>query len=102
MVKKTTQDEEMKAVEKKPAKLEKLEEKSDDDVVKPKKVMSAFFCYSNQKRANMMKENPDMKITEVAKSLGESWRKLTEEEKKPFIAMQEEDQVRFDKQTKQL
>jgi len=97
---KKPQDEEMKAVERKPAKVEKVDDKPDDDIVKPKKVMSAFFCYSGQKRANLMKENPDMKITEVAKSLGESWRKLTEEEKKPFIAMQEEDRVRFEKETK--
>jgi len=43
-----------------------------------------------------------LKITELAKLNGENWKKLTDNQKKPFVDMQQKDQVRFDKETKQF
>lgn len=66
--------EEKPAKSEKPAKGEKQtkseKQKSDDDVAKPKKVLTAFLCYTNQNRPKLMNENPDMKITEVTKLTG--------------------------------
>jgi len=76
---KNVEDEEMEEVEKKPAKAEKVEKvekkKPEDDGAKPKKVTSAYFFFQNQNRPRLMKENPDMKITEVAKINGQAWSK---------------------------
>jgi hypothetical protein len=90
----------MKAAEKKPAKVEM--KKPSDEITKPKKVLSAFICFSNQNRSTLTKANPDKKMTEIFKLNGESWGKLTEIEKKPFVKMQKEDQGRFEKESKQL
>jgi len=97
---KKAEDQEMQEVEKKPAKAEK--QKPEDDVTKPKKVLSVFICFSNQNRSKLMKEHPDSKITEIAKLNGEHWGKLTDAEKKPFEKMQQEDLKRFEKETQQF
>lgn len=49
-----------------------------------------------------MKEQPNLKITEMAKLNGEQWAKLTEEEKVPFSKLNAEDVTRHEKETKQL
>ena len=46
--------------------------------------MSAFLLFSQGRRAEVRKEHPDIKNTEVSRMLGEMWRNCTDEEKKPF------------------
>lgn len=58
-----------------------------DSAVKPKRTTSAFLAFSNQSRPQVAKENPDKKMTELAKIIAEKWNKLTENDKKPFIKM---------------
>jgi len=50
----------------------------------PKRSASSYFLFGNSVRARIKAENPDLKVTEIAKLIGEEWRKLSEEEKKPF------------------
>lgn len=64
--------------------------------------MSGFFFFANQNRSKVMKEQPTLKITEVAKLNGEHWAKLTEEERAPFNKLNAEDIARHEKETKQL
>jgi len=47
----------------------------------PKKAMTAFFFFQMQYKSELLKSNPDMKITEMAKSCGEKWKSLKDEEK---------------------
>jgi len=50
----------------------------------PKRSASSYFLFGNSVRKQIKEENPDLKVTEIAKLIGERWGKLSEEEKKPF------------------
>ncbi|CAN6444341.1 unnamed protein product [Victoria cruziana] len=52
------------------------------DPLKPKKPLSAFFLYCNERRAALAP--PNNNVLEVAKILGEEWKNKTEEEKAPY------------------
>jgi transketolase len=41
---------------------------------KPKRPLSAYMLWLNSARESIKKENPDFKVTEVAKKGGELWR----------------------------
>jgi hypothetical protein len=43
---------------------------------KPKRPLSAYMIWLNSARESIKKENPDFKVTEVAKKGGELWRGL--------------------------
>lgn len=58
---------------------------------KPKRPLSAYMLWLNEARVGIKKENPDFKVTEVAKKGGELWRGLkdkTEWEAKAATAKQ--------------
>lgn len=43
---------------------------------KPKRPLSAYMLWLNEARVSIKKDNPDFKVTEVAKKGGELWRGL--------------------------
>lgn len=49
-----------------------------------------------------MKEDPSLKVTEVAKIAGEKWKNLTAEQQLPYSKMHENDIIRHDQEMKQL
>ena len=57
--------------------------------------MSPFLFFSNEKRGIVQSENPDMKITEVSAKLGEMWRLMSDEEKKPYVERSRIDRDRY-------
>lgn len=46
--------------------------------------MNAFIVFSNAHRDDVIAENPDASMTEVAKILGAMWRKLSDKEKAQY------------------
>ena len=42
----------------------------------PKRALSAYMIYSNQIRPELMKQNPEMKITEISGHIAEKWKSL--------------------------
>ncbi|EAY08175.1 HMG box family protein [Trichomonas vaginalis G3] len=48
-----------------------------------------FFC--QEKRPQVKEENPGIAFGDIAKKLGEMWKNLSEEEKKPYMEMAEKD-----------
>ncbi|KAI8093822.1 high mobility group box domain-containing protein [Halteromyces radiatus] len=68
------------------------------DVNAPKKNTSSYLHFSNENRPRLVKENPALPQTEIAKLLGEEWRNLTEQQKEPYRVMAEKDKARFDKE----
>lgn len=50
----------------------------------PKKPLSAFLLWSNQIRPQIRQQNPNVKITEIAKSLGEQWKTLSNDVKQKY------------------
>lgn len=58
---------------------------------KPKRPLSAYMLWLNSAREGIKKENPDFKVTEIAKKGGELWRGLkdkSEWEAKAAVAKQ--------------
>lgn len=58
---------------------------------KPKRPLSAYMLWLNETRGSIKRENPDFKVTEVAKKGGELWRGLkdkSEWEAKAAVAKQ--------------
>lgn len=51
---------------------------------KPKRKPSTYMKFANAKRSNVVKANPGLKVTEVAKKLGEMWRGMSDEEKAKY------------------
>lgn len=43
---------------------------------RPKRPLSAYMLWLNEARAQIKKENPDFKVTEIAKKGGEMWRNM--------------------------
>jgi len=48
----------------------------------PKKPLTAFFRWANENREAVRADNPDAKITEITKIMGEKWKNLKPSEKK--------------------
>ena len=69
------------------AETEKLRRKSlevdtgEEKVIKKKRVPSSYLLFSMKERANIMLENPTLKIGECSKLCGEKWKLLTVTEK---------------------
>lgn len=51
----------------------------------PKRPMSAFLYFSQDRRRQIKDANPSLRNTEVSRILGELWRNASDEEKKPHV-----------------
>jgi len=60
----------------------------------PKKALSSYIYYSNALRPDILRENPQLKITEISKIIGEKWKQITPEEKQKFDQMATQDKQR--------
>ena len=66
----------------------------------PKRALSAYFFFCNEKRAEVKKENPDFKLGQISKKLAEMWGELTDEDKKPYNEMHDKDIQRYEEEKK--
>ncbi|CAM9183918.1 unnamed protein product [Choristocarpus tenellus] len=73
-----------KAKEKKPKKRKK-------DPNAPKGRKTAFMQFSQAKRAEVKAEQPDLKITEISKVLGDRWQKMGPDDRRPYEELAQED-----------
>lgn len=74
-------------------KARKKRAKKDKDA--PKKALSAFMFFSNDKREQVKADNPGIAFGEVGKKLGELWKAASAEDKAPYEAKAEEDKKRY-------
>eukprot|EP01025_Chloroclados_australasicus_P005622 TRINITY_DN11737_c0_g1_i2.p1 TRINITY_DN11737_c0_g1~~TRINITY_DN11737_c0_g1_i2.p1 ORF type:complete len:463 (-),score=68.58 TRINITY_DN11737_c0_g1_i2:306-1694(-) len=77
----------------------KTRKKKDPDA--PKRHLSGFMIFSMDKREQVRKENPDKKITEITKILGEMWKNVTTEEKASYEERSAKDKERYVKEMEQ-
>jgi hypothetical protein len=80
-------------------KAKKKKDKSDEN--KPKRAWPPFFFFQKDRRETLKKENPDKDHKQIVALLGENWRKLTQEEKKPYVDMSSVDQKRYEQEKKE-
>jgi len=61
----------------------------------PKRPMSAFLYFSQDKRRQIKEENPTIRNTEVSRILGELWRNSSDEEKRPHVEKEKEEREKY-------
>lgn len=66
----------------------------------PKKNLNSYMFYTREVREEVASANPTLKVNEVAKIIGEQWRKLSEEAKQPYVDLAAKDKIRYDKELK--
>lgn len=62
----------------------------------PKKAATGYIFFAAEHRQGIMQANPNYKMIDVGKELGERWRKMSDEEKAPYMAKQKADKERYD------
>jgi hypothetical protein len=62
----------------------------------PKRPLSAFFFFANERRKSLKLQQPDLKVTEISKVIGVEWNKLPESEKEPFVKLALDDRSRYE------
>ena len=70
------------------------------DPNKPKRAMVAFMFFSIDRRPAMQKQNPQMRIAEISKLLGETWRGMTAKDKAPYEKKAAADKALYEKEMK--
>jgi len=71
--------------------------KAKKDPNRPKRAMSSFMFFANDRRKDLRKEFPELKITEIGKKLGLLWKTLTPDDKKKYDGEALKDQERYQK-----
>lgn len=61
------------------------------DENKPKRPLTAFMRYSATRRSIIRKENPQHSMIDISKIIGEEWRNLGDDDKRPFHDAAEKD-----------
>lgn len=64
----------------------------------PKGAMTSYIYFSNDMRGKVKLEDPELKLTEVSKKIGEMWKNMTEDAKKPYIERAAKDKARYEKE----
>ena len=62
----------------------------------PKRPTQAYIFFCKSQRDVVKRENPDMNGKNVTAELGARWKALSEDEKKPYLALVEEDKKRYE------
>jgi len=78
---------------------EKKERKKKDPAA-PKRGMSSYMFFSNDRRPELKADKPDLPFGEYAKIIGEEWRGLNESAKAPYEAKAAQDKARYEKEMK--
>jgi len=70
------------------------------DPNKPKRAMVAFMYFSIDQRPEVQKRQPELKIADVSKVLGERWRNMSAAQKAKYDAKAAADKKRYEKEMK--
>jgi hypothetical protein len=68
----------------------KKKKKLKKDPNAPKKSMTSFMLFLKDRRPNILKKDPSLKVPEVTKRAGAEWNNLSVKEKKPYTKKAEE------------
>merc|ERR1712223_1711927 len=68
----------------------------------PKKPVTAYIRYANEVRPDVMKKNPNMKVSEVAKLMGQMWKEVPTAKKEALTKAYQMDKEAYLKQFEQF
>ncbi|KAI8982413.1 high mobility group box domain-containing protein [Mycotypha africana] len=75
---------------------DKKKRRAKKDPNAPKRGLSAYMFFSQEKRAEVKAENPEASFGQIGKILGEKWKAMSDEEKKPYNDKAEADKKRYE------
>ena len=75
--------------------IENTKKRGKKDKNAPKRPISAYLFYNQERREKLKKEKPNLDNKELIKAMSEEWNKLTDEEKKPYVKKAEADKKRY-------
>ena len=81
-------------------KKERKTKKAKKDKDAPKRAISAFFFYNQERREKLKKEQPNLDNKEIIKAMSAEWNALSDEKKKPYVAKAEADKKRYEAEKK--
>jgi len=64
----------------------------------PKRPANPYMFYQSDVREQTKKEFPDLKMTDLAKKIGQKWKDLSDAEKKPYVDKASDDKKRYEKE----
>jgi len=67
----------------------------------PKRPQSSYFVYSNERRVELKRVNPEKKVTEISKMIAAEWNKKDEAGKKPYEEKAKEKKEQYEKDLKE-
>eukprot|EP00049_Salpingoeca_infusionum_P002687 m.58900 g.58900 ORF g.58900 m.58900 type:complete len:215 (+) comp11734_c0_seq1:798-1442(+) len=70
------------------------------DPNKPRGALTPYMCFSKHVRPSIQEAHPGAGVTDIAKIIGQKWRGLTDDEKKPFQELAVKDRARYNAQMK--
>ncbi|KAJ2381516.1 Non-histone chromosomal protein 6 [Coemansia sp. RSA 2559] len=79
-------------------KVTKRDKRAKKDPNAPKRALSAYMFFSQANRATVREQNPDVSFGAIGKLLGEKWKKLNDNDKKPYLKQAEDDKTRYAKE----
>lgn len=51
----------------------------------PKRPTTAYFLFASEQKCHVIKNNLQISSIDLAKEIGERWKNLSEEQKKPYV-----------------
>ena len=66
----------------------------------PKRALSAYIFFCQDKRDEVKKKNPTLKSSEIMSELGKMWKSLSDKKKKPFEKLADDDKKRYSEEMK--
>jgi hypothetical protein len=64
----------------------------------PKKALSAYMFFATENRAAIKAENPNLTFGELAKAVGDKWKTMSDEDKKPYTDKATADKARYERE----
>ena len=74
----------------------KRREKKDANA--PKKAMTAYFFYLQERRPELKKEKPDLGHLEIVAHMGAEWNKMSDADKAKYVQLAAEDRKRYERE----
>mmetsp|Transcript_37127 Transcript_37127/g.56967 ORF Transcript_37127/g.56967 Transcript_37127/m.56967 type:complete len:157 (-) Transcript_37127:2626-3096(-) len=68
----------------------------------PKRPQSAYLIFQKEKREEILKRQPDKKVTAVVSEIAAMWRALSKEDTVPYKDLARKDRDRYEKEIKDL
>ncbi|RKP25425.1 high mobility group box domain-containing protein [Syncephalis pseudoplumigaleata] len=70
------------------------------DPAKPKRALSAYMFFATEHRESIKEQFPEAGFGEIGKRLGEAWKNLPEDDKKPYNEKAKKDKERYEREMK--